>query len=330
MNTHVFTCGDINGIGPEICIKTINKIFSPNNRKIIFVCPANVFENTASVSVPDFPYEIVRRASVKTNAGTVQILDIGAVRQTLGKPTSASGEASYRALIEAFLLNKQGIGDSMITGPISKAGFILAGRHFPGQTELLARLSKTDDYLMMFLSEVMICALTTIHVPIKKVPAIITKEKIVKAVKIINKTMTGDLGRKPNKIAVLALNPHAGENGTIGDEEVRLIRPAIKSIKKIPCEGPFVPDAFFGNKLYERFDAVLGMYHDQVLIPFKMLNFSTGVNYTAGLSIVRTSPDHGTGYDIAGKGVADSSSMCEAVKWADLIINNRRGGEIAG
>jgi 4-hydroxythreonine-4-phosphate dehydrogenase len=133
-----------------------------------------------------------------------------------------------------------------------------------------------------------------------------------------------DLGNKNPKIAVLALNPHAGENGKMGREEIDSITPAIKSFKNNFVEGPFVPDAFFANQLYKVYDAVLGMYHDQVLIPFKMMNFNSGVNFSAGFPIIRTFSDHSTAYDIAGKGVADPSSMIEAVKWAEKIISNRR------
>lgn len=330
MNTYVFTCGDINGIGPEICIKTINKIFKRKNQKIIFLCPANVFESTSSFTVPDFQYDILDRVISNHDENRVLIVDMGSCKQSLGKPTKVSGEIAYQALIEAYRLNMEGIGDAMITAPVSKTGFNLAGRHYPGQTELLAKLSKTNDYMMMFLSGTMICGLTTIHESIKRVPKILTKELIINAIKILNKTLINDLGKESGTIALLGLNPHAGENGAIGDEEIRLIEPAMKSVKGISCRGPFVPDAFFGNKRYREFDAVLGMYHDQVLIPFKMLNFNSGVNFTAGLPVIRTSPDHGTGYDIAGKGIANPASMIEAVGWAGKIITNRRKKQVAG
>jgi 4-hydroxythreonine-4-phosphate dehydrogenase len=133
-----------------------------------------------------------------------------------------------------------------------------------------------------------------------------------------------DLRLSNPKVAVLGLNPHAGEEGSIGKEEIHVIKPAIDSFGTKNIQGPFVPDAFFGAKKYKNYNAVLGQYHDQVLIPFKLLNFDKGVNYTAGLPIVRTSPDHGTGYDIAGKGIADPTSMIEAVKWAAKIVNNRK------
>jgi 4-hydroxythreonine-4-phosphate dehydrogenase len=174
---------------------------------------------------------------------------------------------------------------------------------------------------MMFLSKEMNAALATIHVPIKKIPQLITKILLINIFNTVKNTLEMDLGIKNAELAVLGLNPHAGELGLIGKEEEKIIKPIID--KTGFCKGPFSSDAFFANKLYKNFNCVVGMYHDQVLIPFKMLNFTSGVNYTAGLPIVRTSPDHGTAFDIAGKGLADDSSFIEAIQYANLIVNNR-------
>ena len=167
-------------------------------------------------------------------------------------------------------------------------------------------------------------ALITIHKPIKEVSSLISKELISDKLEVIINSMNKDFNIKSPSIAVLGLNPHAGENGLIGDEEKNIIEPIIKKFKKkVNITGPFVPDAFFANHSYKNFDIVIGMYHDQVLIPFKMLNFSSGINYTAGLPIVRTSPDHGTAFDIAGKNLANELSILEAYHYAENIVNNR-------
>lgn len=325
MNTLVFTCGDINGIGPEICIKSINQIYPPRDKKIIFVCPANVFESASSIERPSFSYKIVKgQLPHKIDTEFVTILDIGVFPQSVGKPTKDSGKASYTALVKAHELLKQKRADAMITAPISKSALKLARINAPGQTEILAKLSNSKKYLMVFLSNELICGLATIHEPIANVHRSLKAASIKITLQVLHSTLNVDLGIESPRIAVLALNPHAGENGNIGREEITIIKPALKTSRNILCDGPFVPDAFFGTKKFQEYDAVLGMYHDQVLIPFKLLNFNSGVNFTAGLQIIRTSPDHGTGYDIAGQKLADPRSMLEAVNWAEKIITNRR------
>jgi 4-hydroxythreonine-4-phosphate dehydrogenase len=325
MKTLALTCGDINGIGPELCIKTINQIYNPPERRIIYFCPANIFEESLFTTANVFNYKIIKEGNYTfPDSSFVTIVDTGKVLQQIGKPTKISGKTSYSTVKTAVNYVKMKFADAIITAPVSKEALKLGGIKFPGQTELLAKFDNSKSFLMVFLSEKFICGLTTIHQPINKVSKQITKNKIVSSIKILFNTLVNDLQIKLPKIAVLGLNPHAGENGNIGNEEKAIIYPAIKSLKNIPVEGPFVPDAFFGRLKHEDFNAVLGMYHDQVLIPFKMLNFDKGVNFTAGLNIIRTSPDHGTGYDIAGRGIANPQSMLEAVKWAEKIIINRR------
>lgn len=325
MNTIVFTCGDINGIGPEICIKTINQIYPSRDKKIIFICPANVFENTSLTERPSFSYRITKdELPSKIDNEFVTIIDIGNQVQSIGKPTKESGKASYAALQKAHQLLKQKYADAMITAPVSKSAMKLARINLPGQTEILAGLSNSKKFMMMFLSDGLICGLSTIHEPIANVHRSLKVASVKLSLEILNSTLSVDLGIESPRIAVLGLNPHAGEEGNIGKEEITVIKPALKACKNILADGPFSPDAFFGTKKYKDYDAVLGMYHDQVLIPFKLLNFNSGVNFTAGLPIIRTSPDHGTGYDIAGKGSADPHSMLEAVSWTEKIILNRR------
>ncbi len=180
------------------------------------------------------------------------------------------------------------------------------------------------DYVMMFLSKKMNAALITIHNPVKNISSMLKKEILKKKLEVIINSLKNDLNIKVPSIAVLGLNPHAGENGLIGNEEIEIISPVIKTFQNsIEIQGPFVPDAFFANHSYKNFNIVVGMYHDQVLIPFKMINFSSGVNFTAGLPIVRTSPDHGTAFDIAGKNLADEFSILEAYHYAEKIVKNR-------
>lgn len=321
----VFTCGDINGIGPEICLKTFNKIYNPRKRQIIFLCPANVFHNAIKIVKPEFQYQVISNSSVEIiDKAKVTVIDSGNAQQSTGKATKTSGRISYNAIIDSVKLVKAGFADVLITAPISKKAFQLAGIHFPGHTELLASLSNTKKYMMLFISKKMKCGLVTIHSSLKNVHRLVTKEKLTDSINTLIKSLSNDFGISEPQIAILGLNPHAGENGNIGNEETKIISPVIKSHKGKNVFGPFVPDAFFGNHLYNKFDAVLGMYHDQVLIPFKMLNFNSGVNFTAGLPFVRTSPDHGTAFDIAGKGIASEESMIQSAFWAEKIFMNRK------
>lgn len=321
----VFTCGDINGIGPEICIKTFNKIFNPRKREIIFLCPAGVFKKTLKKIPLCADYQVISDKSAGLiDPQKITVIDLGKYEQRIGKPTAYSGRASYNAIIDAVKLCRSGFADAMITAPISKTALQMAGLKFKGHTGLLASLTGSRNYMMVFLSDDMICGLATIHEPLKNVSRQITAKLLRDTIKTLRSSLISDLGYWNPEIAVLGLNPHSGEDGNLGDEEVDIITPVIKSLKNINVRGPFVPDSFFGKHLYKKYDAILGMYHDQVLIPFKMLNFEKGVNFTAGLPVVRTSPDHGTAFDIAGKGIADESSMIQAARWAEKIIINRK------
>jgi 4-hydroxythreonine-4-phosphate dehydrogenase len=325
MNTLIFTCGDVNGIGPEITLKTIGKIINPAKRRIIFLCPANVFEKTASLINPAFPFRLIKsRESIQDSSHTVFVYDFEKANQNVGRPTKSSGICASNAIQLSYNLSSSIINSAIITAPISKSAFELAGISFPGQTEYYANLSGSDKYLMTFLSRKLICALQTIHAPVKEVSQLLSKNKIKETIEILLASLLRDLGIRNPNVGVLGLNPHAGEDGRIGREEVEIISPAIKAFKKKEIVGPFVPDAYFATKRFKEFDATLGMYHDQVLIPFKMLCFDKGVNFTAGLPIIRTSPDHGTAYDIADLGIADPRSMIESVYWAEKIIANRK------
>ncbi|GIK22896.1 MAG: 4-hydroxythreonine-4-phosphate dehydrogenase PdxA [Ignavibacterium sp.] len=324
MSRVIFTCGDINGIGPEIAIKLFSKLFaSKSKRALAFICPLNVFEYYYKLLKVDFKYHLYNNEL--RNGLSLNLIPLDNSKLIIGKATKDSGKAAYQSIVKSIELVKEGLADVLVTAPISKTAFNIAGIKFPGHTELLAESEKQKKFLMMFLSKKVNAALLTIHNPLKDISSLLSKEKIIDALDIIQKTATRDLGIQNPRIAVLGLNPHAGENGNIGSEEKEIITPVIKlSGKRMNIAGPFVPDAFWGAKFYKQFDFVLGMYHDQVLIPFKLMNFERGVNYTAGLKIIRTSPDHGTAFDIAGKGIANETSIQEAYRIALKIHSNRK------
>ncbi|MEW6653917.1 MAG: 4-hydroxythreonine-4-phosphate dehydrogenase PdxA [Bacteroidota bacterium] len=324
MKTLIFTCGDINGIGPEVSIKAINKLFNPQKRKIVFLCPANVFDKTTSAANPKFPFKYFKRENLDSlSSSYVSIIDLGFAKLDFGKSTKASGKVSAQAIELSYHLASVSELSAVVTSPASKTSFESAGIDFPGQTEYYAQLSGSKRFMMLFLSRKLICGLATIHISHKSVSEKLSKELLKEKFSLFLHSLEIDLNKLKPKLAVLGLNPHAGEEGRIGKEEKDIILPAIKETKNTNITGPYVPDAFFGTKQFRDFDAVLGMYHDQVLIPFKMLNFERGVNYSAGLKIVRTSPDHGTAYDISGLGIAKPTSIIEAALWAEKIITNR-------
>ena len=324
MNKFVFTCGDINGIGPEIVIKSLNKITSKkSSQKFYFICPANIFNNIIEHINPNFEFEITSNLKNESSV-LVTVLDIGNFRQSVGKPTIQSGKAAYKSLVKSFALLNSKNANAVITAPVSKTALHKAGILFPGQTEMFAEWTNTSKYVMTFLSRKFNAALLTIHKPIKEIPVLLKLQKLINTFNVVYRMLIDDLGISNPRIAVLGLNPHAGEGGIIGYEEKNIITPAIQKFSKVhSVDGPFPSDAFFANRLYKDYNMVIGMYHDQVLIPFKLLNFRGGVNYTAGLPIVRTSPDHGVAYDIASKYIADESSMIKAYRYAKQIVNKR-------
>jgi len=326
MNRFVITCGDINGIGPEIVVKSLNRLTLRRKKaKYYFICPQNIFQKTIEQVKPEFNFEIIPPNEADESPLKVSVIKLPKCSEKTGYPTKSSGLASYKSLETSFSFLKSNIADAVITAPVSKTALHLAGIKFPGQTEMFAKWSGCKEYVMTFLSKRLNVALQTIHIPLKNVHKSLNQKKIEAAFNVIIKTLKKDLAIKSPRIALLGLNPHAGENGLIGTEEEKIIKPVIKKYSnKIAIDGPYPADAFFAKKLFTNYSFVLGMYHDQVLIPFKYLNSGFGVNYTAGLPIVRTSPDHGVAYDIAGKNIADEKSLLQAVKYAEIIVNNRK------
>lgn len=318
----VFTIGDINGIGPEIVVKTLNRL-KKSKDKLIVVTPSNVFEEILSLLNLKLNYKIFTQNNLVPSSEYISIIDLPKSKLNVGRPTKQSGKTSYESILTSYNLIKNNFADAVITAPISKSAWHLAGYKFPGHTELFGRLCNSKNFVMMFLSNRMNGSLLTIHEPIQKVSRLISAKKFENHLAVVIKTLKNDLLIDAPNIAILGLNPHAGEEGKIGFEEIDILSPIIKKYKGI-IYGPFSSDAFFAIKKEKEFDLVIGMYHDQLLIPFKMINFSSGVNFTAGLPIVRTSPDHGTAFDIAWKGIADESSMFAAYKYAKLIATNRK------
>ncbi len=327
INKFIFTCGDINGIGPEILIKTLNSVIVKTFNTFYVACPKNVFIDTSLKIRPNFKFTFIKKFEEDPEF-QVHIIDMGNKKYKYGKPTSASGKVSFDSIKTAFKLANEKKVDAIITAPISKHALHLAGINYPGHTEMLAEWSGTKNFVMTFLSYKMNAAIATIHQPLKNIPRLITKTSLKQKIDILISMLENDLHISEPKIAVLGLNPHAGEEGIIGNEEEKIIKPVINSFENKNVFGPFSPDAFFGSGKFKDFNLIFGMYHDQALIPFKLLNFGKGVNFTAGLPFVRTSPDHGVAYDIAGQITADESSLIEAYQYADKIVHNRKENEL--
>lgn len=324
------TIGDFNGVGPELALKStanpsVTKICTP-----LLVGPLSVFEYTAKQNKIKLKFERATLASLQTSSkSSIPVVDVGdgiGADIQYGVPTKASGRSAGIALERAVELCMQNKVSAMVTSPVSKEALNYAGYNFPGQTEMIALLTRSQSVAMILVSDTMRVGLVTIHAGLKNVASQISKEKIVEKIAIINEALKKDFRLKLPKLAVLGLNPHCGENGLIGTEESETIVPAILETQAagILVEGPFPADAFFGNHSYKNFDAIVAINHDQGLIPLKMSSFGKGVNFSAGLKIIRTSPDHGTAYDIAGKNKANLSSMLEAIKLALTISKNRR------
>jgi 4-hydroxythreonine-4-phosphate dehydrogenase len=247
------------------------------------------------------------------------------IRVELGKSSELAGEASYMALERSVNDLKNGEIDALITGPINKDNIQSEKFNFPGHTEFLAEQFGTKNYLMLMVSEMMKIGVVTTHVPLSKVASLVTKEAILSKLRIVASSLEQDFSIKKPRIAVLGLNPHAGDGGLLGSEENEIIIPAIEKAKQegILAFGPYPSDGFFGSGDYVKFDAILAMYHDQGLTPFKLASFDKGVNYTAGLPFIRTSPAHGTAFDIAGEDKASPDSFRQALYLAIDIFKSR-------
>jgi len=320
--------GDINGISYEVIMKTlldprIMEMCTP----IIYGSPKVAAYHRKALNINNLSLNHVRtpQEAGPQRAHVLNCIDDN-VRVELGKSTPAAGEASYMALERATSDLKEGLIDVLVTAPINKDNIQSEKFNFPGHTEFLAREFNSKDYLMLMVSETMKVGLVTTHVPISEIANYITKETILSKLRIIAHSLQQDFAITRPRIAVFGLNPHAGDNGLLGKEEIDIIQPAIEQAKKegIIALGPYPADGFFGSEDYRKFDAILAMYHDQGLVPFKLSSFERGVNYTAGLPVIRTSPAHGTAYSLAGEDKASPDSFRQALFMAIDIYKNRQ------
>ena len=323
------THGDINGIGYEVILKALE------NSQILELCTPIIYGSAKiaayyrkQLDLPQFAINQVAKAS-EARDGACSIINVVGEDTLIepGKSTQIAGKAAFAALEQAVSDLRNGFIDALVTAPINKDNIQSDVFTFPGHTEYLeTSLGDGKKALMILCNEDVRVALVTTHLPIAEIPSAITKEAIVEKLRIFNNSLKNDFGITYPRIAVLSLNPHAGENGLLGSEEQEIITPAIEESRenKIQCFGPYAADGLFGSGQYSKFDGILAMYHDQGLAPFKTLAMESGVNYTAGLDFVRTSPDHGTGYDIAGKGLASEASLRQAIYQAIDVVRCRR------
>ncbi|MES2061611.1 MAG: 4-hydroxythreonine-4-phosphate dehydrogenase PdxA [Bacteroidota bacterium] len=320
--------GDVNGIGLEIIIKTLA------DAKIYDYCTPIVYGHTKVASfhrrnthINEFNFNVIDNATDAQHrkANMINCWEED-VKIEPGQVTAEGGKYAYISLQRATDDLLAGNIDGLVTAPINKDNIQSEEFSFPGHTEYLQHRDSKDESLMFLVSDTLRVGVVTGHIPVSKISESITTDKIIHKLKLMNASLQDDFWVRKPKIAVLGLNPHASDNGLIGSEEKDTIIPAIEEARNndVLAFGPYAADGFFANGTYLQFDAVLAMYHDQGLIPFKQIAFESGVNYTAGLSFVRTSPDHGTAYDIAGKNMASEVSFREALFTALHIIKHRR------
>jgi 4-hydroxythreonine-4-phosphate dehydrogenase len=320
--------GDVNGIGYEVIIKTlmdghILEMCTP----IIYGSPKVAAYHRKALNIENLSFNHVRGAQEASpnKANIINCIDEN-IRVELGKSTLSAGESSFLALEKAVSDLQKGLIDVLITAPINKHNIQSEHFQFPGHTDYLSKQFNAEDCVMLMVSENLKVGLATGHIPIAEVPRHLTKKKILAKLRIINRSLVQDFAVTNPRIAVLGLNPHSGDNGLVGKEDLEIITPAIDQARNegITAMGPYPADGFFGSGDYSRFDAILAMYHDQGLIPFKLISFERGVNFTAGLSVIRTSPAHGTAFDIAGEDKASPDSFREALYLAIDIYKNRQ------
>jgi 4-hydroxythreonine-4-phosphate dehydrogenase len=327
------THGDTNGVGYEVILKTFA------DERMVELCTPVIYGSLKiaqyhqrTMNLPPVNFEVISRAEEAMD-GKINL--INCVNEDIkvfpGQATPEAGAAAYKSLEAAVADIKRGVIDTLLTAPINKHSIRSEAFHFPGHTEYLEAQFKEDNRsgsgsLMILMQEQLRVALVTGHIPLGEVAAQVTKERMVEKLNLFNVSLKQDFAVVRPRIAVLSLNPHAGDRGVLGSEEETVIRPAIAEAEKqgLTVFGPYPADGFFGSSAYTRFDGILAMYHDQGLIPFKILAMENGVNYTAGLPVVRTSPAHGTAYDIAGRNQASEESFRRALFVSMDIFRNRK------
>ena len=317
--------GDLNGIGSEVILKTFE------DSRMLELCTPVIFAN---VKILSFIKKSFESTSVlhgidrldQIILGKINVLNVWqeSVEINFGLNDEKVGKYAIKSFVAATKALKEGLIDVLVTAPINKYNIQAENFKFPGHTDYLDQ-ELEGNALMLMVQDNLRVGLLTDHIPLNEVASHLTEELIVKKIETIKRSLIQDFSINKPKIAVLGLNPHCGDGGVIGKEDDAILKPALKKIfdKGTLVFGPFAADGFFGSNQYEKYDAIIAAYHDQGLIPFKTLSFGNGVNYTAGLNKIRTSPDHGTAYDIAGKGIADYNSFKEAVYLAIDIYNSR-------
>lgn len=321
------THGDFNGISYEIIIKAledsrITELFTP----VIYCIPKVLAYHRKNMNLEDFNYKIIQNArQLELKKINVVSLSNEEVKVEHGNSSKIAGQFAFQALESAVSDLKNDLIDVLVTAPLNKANIQSDEFHFPGHTEYLTEKFNSPYSLMLMVNQNLRIGAITGHIPLNKVAESVTEELILSKISILDHSLKYDFGIQKPKIAILGLNPHAGDDGLLGDEEKTIIQPAIAAAKKqgFMAYGPFPADGFFGSDDYTKYDGILAMYHDQGLVPFKTLSFKNGVNFTAGLPVVRTSPAHGTAYEIAGKDVASPDSFRQAMYTAIDIFRNR-------
>lgn len=325
--TIAISIGDFNGVGPEIILKALTHV-DLNTSTPLILAPREILDFYAKKLSLKVELNICSYLD-EIDTDHVNLLDFetDALELNPGFQSEQSGLISMNSIELGIELTKAEVAHALVTAPISKEAVNLAGFKIPGHTEFLAEKTDTQSVLMMLVNKGLRVALATAHVPISEVSSSITESLIIEKLGLLNESLKKDFNIPDPKIAVLGLNPHAGDGGVIGSEEINVIVPALEKASQsgLYAAGPFPADGFFGQKLYKKCDAILAMYHDQGLAPFKLLSFGRGVNFTAGLPIIRTSPDHGTAFDIAGFGKADESSFIQAYQLAVDLANKKYG-----
>ncbi len=326
------TLGDPNGVGPEVVLKSLHDPSLVPSMTPVLIGSAHVLRVHADVlGFSDLDIHVVDEVPDEVPHGDVALLDVSEEKEppvSFGSVTAEAGRLSMRAVERAVDECIAGTVDAMATAPISKAAINKAGYDVPGHTEFIAERTDSKKPTMMMVAGGLRVGLVTGHISLADVPAQVTKEAILEKLRVIDASLRSDFAVEDPKIAVLGLNPHKGEEGAFGDEEEEVIVPALEAANEegFQVEGPLAADGFFATQLDSDFDAVLAMYHDQGLVPFKALAFDHGVNFTAGLPVVRTSPDHGTAHGIAGKGMALPGSMRSSLELAVAVARHRKQG----
>ncbi|MBP6641678.1 MAG: 4-hydroxythreonine-4-phosphate dehydrogenase PdxA [Flavobacteriales bacterium] len=322
------SCGDLNGIGIEVVLKCFEDTrMLADITPVLYASSHAVSFHRKALKLDEVQFHGVKdaREAIPKKLNLVNVWEED-IELELGKRSGALSAYAIKSLEAAAQDLASAKVDVLITAPIDKNSMQQAGFAFPGHTEFLQQMAGADSEVLMTLAcEGLRVGTVTGHIPLKDVAEAITTERIVAKAKLLHQSLLRDFGVQEPRIAILGLNPHAGDGGTLGSEDKDRILPAVRKLvdEGIGAMGPYPADGFFGNGSYKHFDGVLAMYHDQGLVPFKALSFGHGVNFTAGLPVVRTSPDHGTGMDIAGQGIADESSFRAAVWLAMDVIKNR-------